>query len=110
MFIKLIVSVFVLFAISRVWLRYRDGSIGVLGMVTWTTLWCGIATFAWWPRVTDFFAEKIGVGRGVDALVYISIIALFYGLFRIYVKMEYLEHEMTALVRTMALRQHDKER
>lgn len=58
----------------------------------------------WWPKISDIIAHKIGVGRGVDALVYVSIVGLFYGMFRLYVKMEFLEHELTSLVRSLALK------
>lgn len=108
MFIKIIVSAFVLFAISRVWLRYRDGAIGVFGTGLWSLLWLAIGGFVWWPSVTDFFAHTLGIGRGVDALVYISIVGLFYGMFRIYVKMESLEHELTSLVRQLSLQDREK--
>lgn len=104
MFIKIIVSAFVLFAISRVWLRYHDRAIGMFGFVLWSLLWLAVGGFAWWPKVSDFIAHQIGVGRGVDALVYISIVGLFYGMFRLYVKMEFMEHELTALLRALALR------
>lgn len=104
MFIKIIVSAFTIFAISRVWLRFRDHSIGTLGMITWSGLWVGVAVFAWWPKVTDYVAHRIGIGRGVDALVYFSIVSLFYIVFRLYVKMESIEHEITSLTRMLAIR------
>lgn len=108
MFIKIIVSAFVLFAISRVWLRYRDGAIGILATGVWSLLWVGVGTFVWWPSVSDFFAHTVGIGRGVDALVYFSIVALFYGVFRLYVKLEFIEHEITNLVRQLALTEHER--
>lgn len=107
MFIKIIVSSFVLFALTRVWLRYRDGAIGVLGMLFWSFVWLAIGAFVWWPKVTDVFAQRIGIGRGADALVYLSVVGLFYGVFRLYVKMEFIEHELTSLTRMLALRRKD---
>lgn len=104
MFIKIIVSAFVLFALSRVWLRHRDAAIGLVGTGLWSLLWIGIGVFVWWPKVSDYLAHRIGIGRGVDALVYLSIVGLFFGMFRLYVKMEFMEHELTGLVRAMALK------
>ena len=109
MFIKILVSAFVLFAVSRVWLRRGEGAIGILATFFWTTLWLGIGFFVWWPAVSDFVARKFGIGRGVDALVYISVVTLFYGLFRLYVKLEFVEHEVTSLVRKLALVQHQND-
>ncbi|MDZ7798465.1 MAG: DUF2304 family protein [Patescibacteria group bacterium] len=108
MIIKIIISVLVLFFISRVYLRFRDGSLSLLAFIIWVLLWSGITFFTWWPRFSDFIANKIGVGRGVDVLVYFSIIFLFYSVFRIYIKLEFIEHEITSLVRNIAYKQKRK--
>lgn len=105
MLIKILVSLFILFAVSRAWLRYRDRSLGAFGVILWTILWFGVAAFTWWPQLSDQIAKFIGVGRGYDALVFLSILALFYGFFRLYIKVEYIEHEITSLVRALALRE-----
>lgn len=110
MIIKIIVSLFVLFAISRAYLRYRDGSLNIVAFISWNILWLGVAFFVWWPKVSDFLASSVGIGRGVDALVYISIVALFYGMFRIYLKLEFIEREITSLVRKLTLRDNEKQR
>ncbi|MBU0597838.1 DUF2304 family protein [Patescibacteria group bacterium] len=103
MIIKILVSIFVLFAVSRVYLRYRDGSVRVIAFIVWLLLWGGIAFFVWWPKFSDIIASGVGIGRGIDALVYISIVALFYAMFRVYIKLEFIEHEITSLVRNLAL-------
>ena len=109
MTIKIIITLFALFAISRAYLRYRDGSIKFFGFIVWTIIWAAVTFFAWWPKFSDLIANSIGVGRGVDALVYLSIVALFYGMFRIYVKIQFIEHEITSLVRNLAMNKKKKE-
>lgn len=101
--IKIIVTLFVIFALTRVYLRYKDGSISNGALFIWGLLWLGIEVFIWWPKVSDTVAHSVGLGRGADALVYFSIVALFYGVFRLYVKMEFIEHEITSLVRQLAI-------
>ena len=64
----------------------------------------GYCFFVWLPKASDVIAEAIGVGRGVDALVYVSVVALFYASFRLYVKLEHVEHEITVLIRNFALK------
>jgi small membrane protein len=108
MIIKIVITLFVLFAASRAYLRYRDGSVRVVGLIIWLVLWCGVAFFTWWPKVSDILATNIGIGRGVDALVYLSIVALFYAVFRIYVKLEFIGHELTSLVRNLALKDQNR--
>ncbi len=107
MIIKILISLFAFFAVSRAYLRFRDGSVKLAALLIWSVIWAGIVFFAWWPKFSDIIAESVGVGRGVDVLVYISIIALFYGVFRIYVKLEFIEREITSLVRRLALNGHE---
>ncbi len=109
MAIQFLVSIFVFFVLTRVYLRYREHAISALGLVLWSTLWLVAVVFVWWPAFSDVLARQIGVGRGVDFVVYVAIIILFYGLFRLYVKMEFIEHELTSLVRSLALDRHQRE-
>jgi hypothetical protein len=108
MTIKILISFFVLFALSRAVLRYRDKSFGLFALLFWVFLWSGVLFFVWYPRASDLIASAVGVGRGVDVLIYFSVVALFYGIFRMYVKLEFIEHEITSLVRRLAL--EDKKR
>lgn len=105
MVVQLLITAFVLFAISRVWLRFNDGSISLVSSFFWSLIWVGLGIVVWEPSITTSIADLIGVGRGADALVYISIVILFYGLFRVYVKLEFIEHEITSLVRNNALKE-----
>jgi hypothetical protein len=104
MFLKLISIAFLLFAITRVWLRYRDGSIGMFGAFGWGGLWLLISGVVWLPNLTTTLARIVGVGRGADAMIYASIITLFYAVFRLYVKSEYLSHQITHLVRALSIK------
>ncbi len=104
MIIKILVTLFVVFAVSRVILRYRDGNVGLLAMFGWGILWLGIDAFIWWPKVSDTFAHLLGVSRGADALLFVGLMIVFYAVFRVYIKLEFLEHEITSLVRGLAIR------
>lgn len=108
MIIKFLITLFVVFAISRAYLRYRDGGLSALAFFAWGMLWVGVLLFVWWPKISDYIAGSVGIGRGIDALVYLSIVALFYGMFRVYIKLEFIERELTSLVRGLALRDHTK--
>jgi len=55
-----------------------------------------------WKAVKKF-AEIIGLRRGVDVVIYSSIGILFYMLFRLYIKFEEREQEITKVVREIAL-------
>jgi len=108
MFIQIIIIAFLLFAASRVLLRFKDRSISIGELIFWMLLWIGAGVITLLPQSTDFLAKILGVGRGVDAIIYIAIIILFYGMFRLYVKMEHIEHEITDIVRKTALKNDTK--
>lgn len=59
------------------------------------------------PQTTDTIAKLVGVGRGVDFIIYISIISLFYLVFRMFVKIEDVEREITKLVRKLAIEEKE---
>ena len=102
--IQIIGAIFVLFAWSRVYLRYRDDSVSLLGLILWSVIWLGMMIVLFIPETTELFAKKLGIGRGVDAFLYGSIVILFYLVYRLYVKIESLDREITQVVREESLR------
>ncbi|MBI3559330.1 DUF2304 domain-containing protein, partial [Candidatus Gottesmanbacteria bacterium] len=56
------------------------------------------------PGQTTKIANFLGIGRGVDLILYASIATLFYLVFRIYILMEDLRHQITEVVRKIALK------
>lgn len=102
--LQILVVIFLLFAFSRVWLRTREGTLGTGMFLFWTIIWI-LAIFAIInPNITTEFANKIGVGRGVDAAIYVSLLLLFYLVFRSNVQIENLRHDITKLTRVIALK------
>lgn len=76
----------------------------------WGALWIAGAVVTLRPEVTTFFAGVIGVGRGTDAVMYVSVAVLFYLTFRIFLRIDKLDHEITELVRREALRDAEEKR
>lgn len=103
MALQIIIGVFVLFALSRTFLRFKEGEIGRLAFVSWFFVWILVAVVAFWPDVTQSIADFLGIERGIDSVVYFSIVVLFYLIYRAYVKIEHLEHDITKVVRDDAL-------
>lgn len=106
--IQALLIVFVIFAASRVFLRYREKAISPGLFVFWSILWIVALLVVVSPPITSKFASYFGIGRGVDFIVYISLSLLFYLIFRLYVMIEDLRHEITFLVRHMALQKSSK--
>ncbi len=102
--IQILIILFVLFAISRTIRQFHAGALTLLFLMGWVFFWMVVGGVTLMPQTTDMLATILGVGRGVDVIIYLSIIALFYLGFRLFVKIEDLEREITHLVRTLAVR------
>ena len=103
MLIKIILIIFVLFAVSKVALRYKDKVISLQEFVLWTIFWFMVAFLVVFPETTSYIANIVGVGRGVDLVIYIAIFILFYLMFRSLVKLDKVEKDVTKVVRKVAL-------
>jgi hypothetical protein len=95
----------VVLAMGLVVLRYRQRKIGAFGFFLWLVLWLGAATVIAFPDSTKVAARLFGIGRGVDLVLYVSVILILYLIFRVYVRLEQLDREITQIVRALALRE-----
>jgi len=72
--------------------------------------WFGIFTLATFgvidPNFTTYIANLMGIGRGSDIVIYVSIMMLFYLIFRINVYIENIRHDITKLVREIGMLKH----
>lgn len=102
--IQLVAVFFLVFAFTRVWLRMREGSIGLGMFIFWAGIWLLAMAAVVRPELTQQIANELGIGRGVDAAIYVSIVLLFYLNFRTNVLIENLRHEITRLTREIAVK------
>ncbi|MBU1854341.1 MAG: DUF2304 domain-containing protein, partial [Nanoarchaeota archaeon] len=51
-----------------------------------------------------------GIGRPIDVVIYASIIVLFYLIFRMYVKIESMEQNITKVVREVTINNPKKKK
>ena len=73
----------------------------------WLLFWLAVGFVAILPQTADMVARVVGVGRGADLVIYASLLVLFYLIFRVYMKIEQVEREVTGLVRKLALDEFD---
>lgn len=78
------------------------------GLFFWILFWIASCFVAALPKTTDMIARFMGVGRGADAVVYVSLAVLFYFVFHLYAKIENVEREITKLVRKLAIKDEDR--
>ena len=89
-FFQTILIIFFLFAIAKVWGRYRTKDLTWRGASLWSIFWIVAGAIVVWPNSTAFFAKRLGLGRGVDLVIYLALAGLFFVVFRLMVKIERL--------------------
>lgn len=95
--IQFLIVLFVAFAGSRVILRFRNKAIGYGEFFFWSGIWTLILLVVFQPNIADRTALFFGVQRGADIMFFSSIILIFYLLFRLYVKLDKLDRDITNL-------------
>ncbi|MEM4336804.1 MAG: DUF2304 family protein [Candidatus Woesearchaeota archaeon] len=106
--LQIVVLLFSIFAISRAFLRYKDKKISFSNLALWCIVWAGAIVVVMLPQTSFFFANILGIQRGADFVVYISIIIIFYLLFKLYVKINSVEKEITEIIREIAIKKQKK--
>ena len=110
MVIQVILIVFIFFAVLRTVERYHDRAIPARWFIFWVLFWVAVAVAVLVPNTTEYLSRVVGVGRVVDAVLYFATVTLFYLIFRVFVRMERIERDMTKIVRELALHNQRQEK
>ena len=100
---QILFILFALFAIVTVVKRKQDSYLGPKAMFFWVCFWLVATVVVVWPNSVQIIADHIGIGRGSDLVIYVSVAAIFYLLFRLNIKQEGLRRELTKVVRKRAI-------
>ena len=85
-------------------LLYRQKRIGALSFFLWFPLWIAITVVILFPNTTVVLAGLLGIGRGADLVLYLSILLLLYLVFRVIIRLERMDKDITTIVRSLALK------
>lgn len=99
---SIIVAIFAVFAMSRALFRMRDRELTARDAIFWLLFWVFAFIFSLLPWMMTPVAQFFGIGRGVDLFVYTAIVLIFYLIFRLYVRMDNLNAQMTKIIRATA--------
>lgn len=107
-YLQSLITLFIVGILFKLIKQRQSDKISVTGFVIWCVLWLIVLIVFWQPDTTTYLANFLGIGRGADLAVYVSIVAIFYLLFRIYVRLSKIESEITKVVRDDAIKNADK--
>lgn len=101
--LQILATLVVLAAIWRTYGKYRQGILSLVEAVGWSLLWVGVAFVFWRPEATSSLAAAVGIGRGADLVLYVAVVFLLWALFRLTVRVDRLDRQLTTVVRRHAL-------
>jgi hypothetical protein len=92
-----------LVALLKVVGRYRHKELSLSSAVIWCLFWLGGVLVVLMPNSTFYLARFVGVTRGADVIVYGALVLVFFLIFKVTIKLERQDKEITFLTRQISL-------
>jgi hypothetical protein len=105
---QILLVLFFLFALAKVIGRFSIGELNRGATIGWSLFWIAATLVVLLPNSTAYFAKIVGIGRGADLVVYVALAILFFLIFRLMIKIELLNRDITTLTRKITLEKKDK--
>lgn len=102
--IQLILIILIILAVLRLLYQLKNKNISLGQFLIWLFIWSVAIIIISAPAITTYLATIVGIGRGVDLAIYISVIAIFYLLFKLLLRIEKIEKDITKIIRIEALK------
>lgn len=106
--IQILAILFVFFAVSRVMLKFKRRELTISEFLTWLVFWLAVGVAFITPESLTKIANLLGIGRGADLVLYIAVVVVFYLMFRIFIRLEKMERDITKVVRKNTLDEENK--
>jgi small membrane protein len=98
------ILIFTVFAFSRVFINIKSRNLSKLEAIFWLLFWALAILATLFPEFIVWISAISGVERGVDLVVYSTMILLAYLIFRLYAKLRHTEKNITKIIRTIAIK------
>jgi hypothetical protein len=91
--------------IAIVWftLRYLRGKHSAVTTALWALFWIIVAIFSLFPNLSNQFAKLMGITRGLDFIIILVFIVLFYTILRLYFIVDKLQNDLNTVVKQTAI-------
>jgi len=101
---QVLALLFILVLLVKISLKFKNLKMSLGEYLLWVLIWLLLLIVVVFPTITFIPARWLGISRGVDVVVYLSIGLLFLLVYNIYLKIDQLEFEITTLVRNISLK------
>jgi small membrane protein len=75
----------------------------------WIALWVAAAVGILDPDILARIATFLGIGRGVDLVLYVSLLVFFIAFFLVYLRFRRLDEQLTQIIRHLAIRDAERD-
>lgn len=106
MLIQILAIVFCIFALYRVISKFKRGELKPVEFAMWLIFWIAVGVAFATPESLTYIANLLGIGRGADLVLYVAVLVVFYLMFRVFVRIEKIEKDITKVVRRDAIEEH----
>lgn len=103
MLIQILSSLFVIFALWRLIVKFRRSELKPSQFILWFVFWLSAGIAFLTPALLTKFANLLGIGRGTDLVLYLAVVVVFYLIFKIFVRLEKMERNITQVIRSSSL-------
>lgn len=100
---QLLTLVLLIIVVYKATKRLVKKELSIWLYLLWLSGWGLVAVFVIWPGILSWIAFSMGIGRGVDLVIYLSIFALFYFAFKVNLRINKLEKNISEMVRKIAI-------
>ena len=101
--LQILLIVIIIFILIGIFRRMIRKDITIREFWLWSLFWLVSGAVVLLPESTNTVAKFLGIGRGADLIMYLSTAFLVYAVFRIFVRIEKVERDITNIVRKSAL-------
>lgn len=103
MVIQIVATIIILSIFSQLIRKILKDKASLTKIIFWVLFWGISLVIIWLPKETiDNIGSIFGVGRGIDVLVYLSIIFLLYNDLRLNGRIDVMDKKITKIVREVA--------
>lgn len=102
---QIIALIIIAFFISRLFWQKQKNYLGVNEFLFWLVFWLLTAGLIIFLKSIDRLVSSLGfTGSGIEVLLYLSVAMLFYLVFRLRLRFEKIEKDITTIVKNIALK------
>ena len=80
---------------------HKKNSLGTV--VLWSVFWIVVSLFAVFPNMSITFARLFGITRGLDFIIILVFVVLFYTILKMYFILDEMQDNLNKMVKEVAL-------